>query len=141
MLFNSFKRLILSSSEDNIKVRILSLKISVVIKEQTSECYLVEFLAIDVFSFFVTLRKQPTFRNSITGFPATSSPGCFPPGKSALGTRLGFPRNKACDGVAKCRLFSVSSAPCLPASPYEHVFLVKENLQKHNLFASYAVSV
>ena len=59
----------------------------------------------------------------------------------ALGTRLGFPRNKACDGVAKCRLFSVSSASNLPASPYEHVFLVKENLQKHNRFASYAVSV
>ena len=157
MLYNSFKRLILSSAEDNIKVRILSLKISGVIKEQTLshhvckdffkngwvKCYLVEFLAIDVFSFFGTLRKQPTFRNSITGFPATSSPGCFPlePGKSAMGTRFGFPRNNACDGVAKCRLFSVSSASSLPASPYEHLFLVKENLQKHNLFASYAVSV
>ena len=35
MLYNSFKRLILSSAEDNIKVGILSLKISVVMKEQT----------------------------------------------------------------------------------------------------------
>ena len=43
--------------------------------------------------------------------------------------------------VAKCPLFSVSSASSLTASPHEHVFLVKENLQKHNRFASYAESV
>ena len=142
MLYNSFKRLTLSSAEDNIKVRysftkniscykrtnIESSCLKRFFKNRWVKCYLVEFLAIDVFSFFGTLRKQPTFCNSITGFPATSSPGCFPPEprKSALGTRLGFPRNKACDGVAKCRLFSVSSASSLITSPYGHFFLSKK---------------
>ena len=32
---------------------------------------------MDVSSFFGTLRKQPTFRDSIAGFHATSSPGLF----------------------------------------------------------------